>query len=116
MENFEATVSGFHRLISEGKFLEALDKYYDENISSSDNDGPAINGLEAMRKAVSGFLNNTSGLKIVLKNSMVIKGYSVAEWHYQFIHPKMGTLNYHQISVAHWKNEKIIKEQHLYSL
>ncbi len=116
MENFEATVSGFHRLISEGKFLEALDKYYDENISSSDNDGPAINGLEAMRKAVSGFLNNTSGLEIALKNSMVIKGYSVAEWHYQFIHPKMGTLNYHQISVAHWKNEKIIKEQHLYSL
>ncbi|MET3880966.1 nuclear transport factor 2 family protein [Chitinophaga sp. OAE865] len=116
MENFEATVAGFHRLISEGKFLEALDKYYDENISSSDNDGPAIKGLEAMRKAVSGFLGNTTDLKIALKNSMVIKGYSVAEWHYQFMHPKMGKLNYQQISVAHWKNGKIIKEQHLYSL
>lgn len=116
METFKATVAAFHSLVGQGKFMEALDKYYDENMSTSDNDGPAIHGLEAMRKATSGFISNTTSMKLELENSMIIDGYSVAQWHYRFTNSKIGTVDYHQVSIAHWKDGKIIKEQHLHKL
>ena len=114
MSEFKATVAAFHGLIAQGKFMEALDLYYDERASSSDNEGPSVNGLEALRKAALGFLNNTSDMKTVLENSIVIDNYSVAQWHYQFTNSKIGRVDYRQISVAHWENGKIVKEQHLH--
>lgn len=116
MENFKATVAAFHHLIGQGKFMEALDKYYDEKASSTDNDGPEISGLEALRKAAAGFLNNTSDMKMELENSITIDNYSVAQWHYQFTNSKIGAVDYRQISVAHWKNGKIVKEEHLHNI
>jgi SnoaL-like domain len=116
MEDFKATVAAFHHLIEEGKFTEALALYYDENACSTDNDGPAINGLDALRKAAAGFLDHTTSLKVVLENSLVIDHYSVAQWHYQFTNSKIGAVDYRQISVAHWKAGKIIKEQHLHNI
>ncbi|MGO4289003.1 nuclear transport factor 2 family protein [Chitinophaga sp. RAB17] len=116
MEDFKARVAAFHHLVGQGKFMEALDQYYDENVSSADNDGPAINGLEALRKAATGFLGNTTDMKMMLENSIVIDNYSVAQWHYQFTNSKIGAVNYRQISVAHWKAGKIIKEQHLHNV
>jgi hypothetical protein len=116
MEDFKATVAAFHQLIGQGKFMEALETYYDETACSADNDSPAINGLEALRKAAAGFLNNTTDMKIVLENSIVIDNYSVAQWHYQFTNSKIGAVDYRQISVAHWKSGKIVKEQHLHNV
>jgi hypothetical protein len=116
MEDFKATVAAFHHLVSQGKFVEALDHYYDENASSSDNESHTVNGLEALRKAAAGFLSNTTNMKITLENSIVIDNYSVAQWHYQFTNSKIGAVDYRQISIAHWKNGKIFKEQHLHNI
>ncbi|MGN8033985.1 nuclear transport factor 2 family protein [Chitinophaga sp. 22321] len=116
MNDFKSTVAAFHGLIGQGKFMEALDLYYDERASSSDNDGPPVSGLEALRKASLGFLNNTQNLTAVLENSLVIDNYSVAQWHYRFTNSKIGVVDYRQISIAYWENRKIVKEQHLHNI
>lgn len=116
MEDFKSRVAAFHRLIAQASFTEALEEYYDENIQSSDNNGTPIKGLTALRKAVEGFLSNSNNLSITLENSIVIDNYSAAQWRYQFIHSKIGAVDYRQISIAHWENGKIVLEQHLHNI
>ena len=35
-------------------------------------------------------------------------------WHYDYTHREWGIRNYKQVSVQHWKNGKIVKEQFFY--
>ncbi|GEP90594.1 SnoaL-like domain-containing protein [Chitinophaga terrae (ex Kim and Jung 2007)] len=116
MENFKTTVQAFNNLVHEFKFAEALDKYYDDDVVSQDNTNEPTKGLANLRKAVDSFVASSGIEKIELLNSIAEDDLSVAHWHYVFTHPKVGKLDYKQISVQRWKNGKIIQENHFYNL
>jgi len=40
--------------------------------------------------------------------------YFHVKWHFDYTHKEWGTRNYTQVSVQHWKNGKIVKEQFFY--
>ena len=39
---------------------------------------------------------------------------SFVKWHYDYDHKDWGTRNYEQVSIQHWQDGKIIKEQFFY--
>ena len=114
MQNLTNTVKEFNALIQEQKWAEALDKFYDENLISIDNEGEPLKGLPSLKKGLESFVANTSDMKLVLKNVIVSDDISVTEWHYIFTHAQWGKFDQHQVSLQRWKNGKIIHERHHY--
>lgn len=116
MKNFKDTVEEFYSLIQNNKFIEAVDKFYDQNIISTDNSSEPTKGIENFRKSVENFIANSEVEKLELLSTIVEENLSVAHWHYIFTNKMFGRLDYKQISVQRWRNGKIIQENHFYNL
>jgi hypothetical protein len=116
MTKFTDTVKEFYSLIQQYKFIEAVDRFYDQNIISTDNSGEPTKGVENLRKSVENFISNSEIEKLELLSTIIEENLSVAHWHYVFTHKTFGRLDYKQISVQRWKNSKIIQENHFYNL
>src|SRR5690554_5539809 len=52
MKTFTETVKEFNSLVQQYKFIEAVDKFYDQDIISTDNSNEPTKGMENFRKAV----------------------------------------------------------------
>lgn len=115
MANFSDTVKEFNALVQQYKFIEALEKFYDQDIISTDNANEPTKGIEQFRKAVEKFIDNTEVEKLELLSTIVENNLSVAHWHYVFTHKLFGRLDYKQISVQRWKDNKIIQENHFFN-
>ena len=116
MTKFTDTVKEFNLLVQQCKFIEAVDKFYDQNIISTDNNNEPTKGIENFRKAVQNFISNSEVEKLELLSTIVEENLSVAHWHYIFTNKMFGRLDYKQISVQRWKDNKIIQENHFYNL
>lgn len=116
MTKFTDTVKEFNSLVQHFKFIEAVDKFYDSNIISTDNSNEPIKGIENFRKAVENFISNSAVEKLELLSTIVEDNLSVAHWHYIFTNKTFGRLDYKQVSVQRWKDGKIIQENHFYNL
>lgn len=114
MDDFRNVVNQFNTLVQQGRFIEALDEFYDETIISADNTNPPIQGKENLRKAIEKFLSSSLIVKITPEESITDEGLSVTKWHYVFEHNKLSHFDYRQISVQRWNNNKIIQEHHFY--
>ncbi len=116
MVNFTEKVKEFNSLVQQCKFLEAVDKFYSQDIISRDNVNEATIGMADFRKAVENFISNSEVEKLELLSTIVEENLSVAHWHYIFTNKTFGKLDYKQISVQRWKDGKIIQENHFYNL
>lgn len=114
MANFKETANEFYSLIQQYKFMEALEKFYDDNIITTDNSNESTRGIEAVRKSVEKFIANTEVKKIELQETIFEDNISAGKWHYIFTNKEFGSLDYKQISVQRWKDGKIIQENHFY--
>ncbi len=108
-------VNDLNSLIRQFKFKEALEKYYDENILTSENESPPVSGLEAYKKNLEVFIENVSNYSAKLLSVLISDGITVTEWHYKFQHKLWGNWDKVQVSVQRWKNGKIIQERHYYN-
>lgn len=114
MEQSTQTIQEFYKMVGEFKILEALDQYYEEEVISWENDGEVIQGLSKLREFKAQFVQRAKDPKLTLKHSVMLNGFSLAQWHYQFEDEDRGAQDYYQISIGYWKDGKIIKEHHLY--
>ncbi len=114
MQSLKETVNELSALIPQLRFEEALDKFYDVNIISHENEAPPTIGLEDYRKAAKIYLENISNYSAELMNVIVSDDMSVSEWHYKFDHKTWGKWDCRQLSLQKWKNGKIIHERHHY--
>lgn len=116
MEYFNDIVLAFSLLVQQNKFIEALDKFYDEQVVSTDNLNPPNVGKAALLTEVENFIANATIEKVEFVSIIIEDNLSVTNWHYIFDHEKFGRINTHQLSVQRWKNNKIIQENHFYNL
>jgi hypothetical protein len=114
MKNLKKTVNQFNVLVQQLKFEEALNKFYDENAVSVENEETPTVGFVALHEASKSFLNECQNLSAEIVNTIVSEDIdlSVTEWHYKFTHPHIGIFDSNQLSVQRWKNGKIIHERH----
>ena len=114
MKNLQETVKEFNTLVAQQKWPEALDKFYDENVVSVDNEGDPLNGLDKLKEGLKDFEANTKDISLKLKQVIVSDHMSATEWHYIFTHSQWGQFDYDQVSLQRWKDGKIIHERHHY--
>lgn len=112
MDNLAEKVEQLNLLIVQFRYEEALEKFYDENIISHENETPPIIGLDAYKKAAKEFIKNVSNYSASLLNVIISDDMSVVEWHYMFDHKGIGKWDRRQLSLQRWKNGKIIHERH----
>lgn len=115
MEQIINNITALNQMVMQGRAMEAFEKFYDEHVVMQENELPPTIGKEANRKREETFFGNISAfrqaqpLHVVTGNDI-----SMVQWHYDYTHREWGVRNYTQVSVQHWKNGKIVKEQFFY--
>ncbi len=113
----EKSVNELNQLILEGKAMEAFEKFYDDEVIMQENDLEPMAGKEENRKREKEFFNKAHGYENG-KIEGVASGDNLTTviWNLNYHHQDWGNRKYKQVSVQHWKNGKIIKEQFFYGL
>jgi hypothetical protein len=98
-----------------GNAMEAFEKFYHPEISMQENENAPTHGKEANRQREIDFFNNITEFRgAEVKGIALNDNLSTVIWHYDYTHKEWGIRNYTQVSVQHWKDGLIIKEQFFY--
>lgn len=111
----ENALTDLNALVANGKLMEAFEKYYSDDVAMQENANAPVVGKDANRKREKEFLDN-----IIEFRSASVEGVAVNEnlsfviWTYDYTHKEWGVKNYTQVSVQHWRDGLIYKEQFFY--
>ena len=115
MDTIKEKIHHLNELVLAGKTLDAFEMYYHEEVIMQENETAPTIGKEANRKREHEFFSGVKefrGAKVL--DVAIGENVSFVKWHYDYDHKDWGTRNYEQVSVQHWKDGKIIKEQFFY--
>ena len=108
-------IENLNNLILEGKAMDGFEKYYDDAVVMQENELAPTVGKDANRQREIAFFGNITdfrGAKVL--DVAATDNVSFVTWHFDYTHKEWGIRNYTQVSVQHWKNGKIVKEQFFY--
>jgi SnoaL-like domain len=115
MQTIKEKINHLNQLILEGKALEGFDLYYDDEVVMQENESPATIGKEANRQREIDFFGSITEFRGAKPLDIAIgENISYVKWHYDYTHKDWGVRKYTQVSVQHWKDGKIVKEQFFY--
>lgn len=111
----EQKIRNLNDLILSGKAMDGFELYYDDEVVMQENETPPTVGKEANRQRELEFFGSITdfrGAKVL--HLATGEDVSYVTWHFDYTHKDWGVRNYTQVSVQHWKNGKIVKEQFFY--
>jgi hypothetical protein len=112
----EQSLHELNNLVLQGKMLDAFEKYYHDDVVMQENESAPTVSKEANRQREIEFLNNIADFRgAEVKGIAVGDNLSTVIWQYDYTHKEWGVRNYTQVSIQHWKDGKIIKEQFIYN-
>lgn len=115
MQAIKEKVQHLNQLILEGKALDAFELYYDDAVVMQENENPPTAGKEANRKREQEFFGGITEFRGAQVQDVAIgDNVSFVKWHFDFTHKDWGVRKYTQVSVQHWKDGRIVKEQFFY--
>jgi hypothetical protein len=115
MKNIQQKLTELNALVLAGKSLEAFDKFYHTDVEMQENGNLPTVGKAANLEREKEFYSNVTEFR-----GAEVRGITVAEdlsaviWHYDYTHKEWGNRDYTQVSVQHWKDGLIIREQFFY--
>jgi hypothetical protein len=104
-------------LVNTGKSMEAFDKYYSDDVVMQENNLEPMVGKEANRAREMDFFSKVTdfrGAKLV--DVAYNENLVIAVWDLDYSHSEWGERVTTQISIQHWKDGKVAKEQFVYSM
>ncbi len=113
--NLQARLQGLLTYIQQGKIIEAMNEFYDQDTVMRDNHNPPTKGLVANIEREKQFLSGVKewkGFQVVA--SGVGDGVTFYEGVLDFIATNGQPVHMEQASVAKWKNGKIANERFYY--
>lgn len=116
MDNTKMLVEDLAKMISEGKIMEAFEKYYADDVVMQENEDAPRVGKDASRAYEEAFVNG-----IVEVHSSKILGtasnenYSMIESFMDVTHKDWGRIARTQVGVQTWKDGKIVNEKFYYN-
>ncbi len=115
MEHPKQLIEELNSLVLQGRMMEAFEKFYDEGVVMQENESVPTVGKDANRKREEEFINNLIDFRSAqVLNTASGENVTMVQWAYDYTHKQWGTRNFTQVSVQHWKNGKIVKEQFFY--
>jgi len=115
MKDIKEKLTELNELVLAGKALEAFDKFYHNDVQMQENENLPTIGKEANLAREKEFYS-----KVTEFRGAEVRGVTIAEelsaviWHYDYTHKEWGKRNYTQVSVQHWKEGLIVREQFFY--
>ena len=113
--NLQQRLQDLHNHIRQGKIIEALNEFYDTDTVMQDNANPPTKGLAANIERDKQFM---SGIKEVKGFNVTASGVGDNVTFYESTADVITTTGQHvhveQVSVAKWKNGKIVHERFYY--
>ena len=111
----KTSLADLNSFIINGKLMDAFEKYYHEEIEMQENSNAPVKGKDTNRKRELEFLSNVTEFRNADVSEFAVHGdTSFVIWSYDYTHKEWGVRKYTQVSVQHWKDGKIIKEQFFY--
>ena len=115
MDTLKEKITELNRLVLAGKALDAFEKFYHPEVVMQENENVPTVGKDANRQREIEFFNSISEFRgAEVKGVAVGDNLSSVIWHYDYTHKEWGVKKYTQVSVQHWKDGQIIKEQFFY--
>jgi hypothetical protein len=115
MEQIKSKLKDLNELVLNGKLLDAFEKYYHDDVIMQENDMTPTIGKDANRERENQFLNSITEFRNAeILHSAVSGNKSFVIWKYDYTHKDWGVRDYTQVSVQHWDDGKIVKEQFIY--
>ena len=115
MQTIKEKLNHLNQLILEGKALEGFDLYYDDEVVMQENEATPTVGKEANRAREIDFFGSITEFRGAKALDVAVgENISYVKWHYDYTHKDWGVRKYTQVSVQHWKDGKIVKEQFFY--
>lgn len=119
-EEIKNAANGLINMAHEGKILEAMDKYYDDNIVTQEGvkGKPSEGGKKGLLANYKIFLDNMTEVKTYKgKIASVGENVSAIEWELDFKNnlPGWEAVKLTEIAVQEWKDGKITRETFFYN-
>lgn len=113
--NLQQRLQGLLTSIQQGKIMDAMNEFYDADTIMQDNANPSTRGLAANIEREKQFLNGVKEWKgFHISASGVGDDVTFYEGVMEFIATNGQPVRLEQVSVAKWKNDKIVHERFYY--
>lgn len=115
MDKLLQHINHLNQLVLQGRAMDAFEQYYDEQVVMQENARPPTVVKVANRQRELEFFGNITDLRAIRAlNVAVGENVTMVVWHYDYTHKEWGEKNYTQVSVQHWRGDKIVREQFFY--
>lgn len=104
-----------NRLLASGRFREAFDRYFDDDVVMQENDDAETRGKEANRLREKSFYDSVIKLEAELLGSAVHGDSSYSEWRYVIRFKSGQCWDYRQVAARRWRNGKVVHERFYHS-
>jgi len=98
----------------EGKFLEAIEKFYAEDASMRENNQPPRVGLPALLENERRALAYMAQLKTRVESQVVEGDRAAIHWIFEFTDPQGNRRRLDEIAYQFWRDGKIAEERFFY--
>ena len=113
--NLQQRLQDLHNHIRQGKIIEAMNEFYDTNTVMQDNANPPTKGLAANIEREKQFMSGVKEWKgFNVTASGVGDNVTFYEAVVDFVTAEGQHMHLEQVSVAKWKNGKIVHERFYY--
>ena len=98
----------------DGKFLEAIEKFYSDGASMQENNGPPRVGLTALLENERRALTYMSQLRTTAVSQVVEGDRAAINWIFEFTDPQGNRRRLEEIAYQLWREGKIVEERFFY--
>ena len=118
--DLRTAVSAIFDHMAKGEIIEAIETFYDENVTMQENSGDPTAGRAANLERERQFLASIKEWKSLDIQSIGLDGdttdgSALIEYSFDFISTDDQAVRYEQVAVQTWKNGKIIRERFYYN-
>jgi len=113
MKTIQEKLVELNQMVLAGNSLEAFEKFYHNDVQMQENESAPTKEANRLREIE--FYSNVEDFR-----GAEVRGVAIGDdissviWHYDYTHKVWGNRKYTQVSVQHWKDGLIIKEQFFY--
>lgn len=115
MDKLLYNIHQLNQLVLQGRAMDAFERYYDEQVVMQENAGVPTVGKAANRERELEFYGNVTELRAIRVLDVAAgENVTMVVWHYDYTHQQWGEKAYTQVSVQHWRDDRIVREQFFY--
>jgi hypothetical protein len=115
MNTLAEKINELNALVLSGKAIEAFEKFYHPEVVMQENENaPTVTKAANRKREIEFFANITEFRSAAVKGVALADNLSTVIWQYDYTHKEWGVRNYTQVSVQHWQDGLIIREQFFY--